>query len=656
MEHPTGAGDRPVGESSGMSASGDRTRRWRVLAGVALATLAAAALLEAVWLGLFGWAEGSGRLRGWMNRRPEKVRVDYAAASSLWPGLVDVRGLVVRGRTARGIDWEVEADSARVQLELLPLVTRTVRIRGAEVTGIAVRTRRPAEEGAAPSPHAPRLRPMAAVGAPAAGAGGGPRPAARAARPRWTLEFRHLRLADVRELAIDESALAGELRGEVGFVVSTASGEAEILESHVELAGVTVAHRGEAVAHQLTGRLDLALSPYRYKEERGRALLPHASGRIVLGGELDGRPILGELLRRAPWLEIDAGVAPLDADLRLRRGQLLAGSRLRADLGTQRVRALDFEIEGVCALEVRVGGDGRPAEEARWQVGFGDYAFWRRGVSRPLLVGRGLTVAGVVADGALAALADRAELRLELGESRLPDLSFLSEWLPPAARIERLEGSATVSGHLATTVAERRPTGAIQLDFDRVALRWAGNEFAGRLESQLAISGGDLDARWLELDGTRVLLADFTTPALHAGKAAAPARGWWLHLLLPEGGVALGPPLSFQGRFETRLKDTAPLVALFETRRDLPRWAERLLVEENVRANGSLRAGAGDLRLDDLETEMLGGHLSMRLRFAGDTRRGKLLLAWRRLAIGAGFDGAKREIKIDDARKWYADE
>jgi hypothetical protein len=627
---------------------GGRSRAWIAAARVALWTLGGVALLELAWLGLFGWAEGSGRLRGWMNRRPEKVTVDYGAATSVWPGLVELRDLVVRGRTARGIDWQVEAAAARVQLDLLPLASRTLRIRGAELGGVAVRTRRPPAEGESPSPHAPELRPLR----PPAGVAVRPSGRAPRSRPRWTIELRRLRVGDVRELLVDETAVTGGLRGEVGFVLRTAAAEARVLDSYLELDDVAVARRGEPLASGLAGRVDLALSPYRYKEERGRALVPHASGRIRLRGGLDARPLVAELLRRAPWLEIETGAAPLDADLRLRDGHLLAGSRLRAELGAQRVRALDFEIAGDAVLEVAVGGEGRPPAAARWQVGFSDYRLHRHGIDEPLLVGRGLTVSGTAADGAVDGLAERAELALELGESRLPDLGFLAEWLPPAARIERLAGAATVGGRLSTTIAERRPLGAIEVDFERVGLRWAGTDFAGRLETRLEVSGGDLDARWLELDGSRLLLADFTAP----GAASAPTRGWWLHLQLPEGGVALGPPFGFQGRFETRLRDTAPLVALFETRRELPRWAERLLVEENVRAHGSLRAGPGQLELDELETEMFGGRLSMRLRFAGEARRGKLLLAWRKLAIGAGFEGARRQIKIDDAREWFAEE
>jgi len=60
-------------------------------------------------------------------------------------------------------------------------------------------------------------------------------PAARA-HSRWTFEFNRLRVTDVRSIVLDDSELSGNLRGELGFAVRSASGEAEIFASRVEIA------------------------------------------------------------------------------------------------------------------------------------------------------------------------------------------------------------------------------------------------------------------------------------------------------------------------------------------------------------------------------------------------------------------------------------
>jgi hypothetical protein len=490
----------------------------RPLLRVGLWTLVGLALFELAWLGFFQWIESSGQLRGWANRRPDKVRLDFDAASSIWPGLVELNGLVVRGRTARGVDWQVTADRVEAQLALLPLTTRRLVVRGARIAGVEVRSLRPAAEGEADLRRAAAraMRPMEAPpldAAPSATPSRGVGLPIGRAHSRWAFEFHRLRVTDMRSITIDDSELTGNLRGELGFAVRSARGEAEIFASRVEIADLLLRQGGAELARKLGGTVEIALSPYRYREERGRALLPHTSGHLQLRGLLDDRPLLAELLRRAPWLAVDPGIQPFVADLRLARGRLLAGSRLDAERRGRKVRALDFTIDGDSALSLVVDRvDG--VERARWQLLYEAFTVHREGITAPLLAGSGLAVAGVAQPPDLADLAERSELRLELGSARLPDIAFLAEWLPPGARLESLGGSAEVKGSLAARVDDLRPSGEIEARFDQLAMRWAGIDLTGRLEAKLVVAGGDLAARRLELGGTRLLLADFAAPGL----------------------------------------------------------------------------------------------------------------------------------------------
>ncbi len=617
---------------------------WRSLVRIAVAALIGAALFEGAWLLFFDWAGSSGRLAGWLNRRPEKVAVAYRSIHSRWPGLIEIEGLDLRGRTTR-LDWEVTADRARAQIEILPLLARRLRVRGAELTGVEVRRAKRLAPGEAPAEHTPHLRPLPEAPPRAAG-GTASRTGPAAAGGSWTFEFRNLRVAGLREIDLDESALSGAARGELGFVVDSATGEAEIFASTLEVDNVTLTHRGREIGRGLTGKLDLALSPYRYRDERGRALVPHASGAVRLRGEIDDRPILDELLGRVDWVEIDPGVAPLDAELVFRDGRLLAGSRLTAPRSGRQIRFLDFTIEGQNGLSIEV------KESARWEIRFERFVLRRGGEPAPFLVGTGLALVGESRIADLAHIASEGKVGLELGDAHLPDLGFLMTWLPPAARIEKIGGGATVKGSFAAGIGDGVPTGSIDVASDDAALRWNGIDFSGKLETKLVVSGGDVRARRLELDGTRLMLKDFAAPQLAAPERAAPVA-WWMQLDLVKGRVALGPPLTAGGSFALRMRDTAPILALFETRRDLPKWAERVLEKQDVKATGSFHGAPRDLTLDDLQTELLGGKLSARLHFAGADRTGKLLLAWQRVALGVGFRGSARELRVVKAREWY---
>ena len=64
--------------------------------------------------------------------------------------------------------------------------------------------------------------------------GGVPRPERRQ-HSRWSFEFHRLRVHDVRSIVLDDSDFTGNLHGELGFAVRSASGEAEIYASEIEV-------------------------------------------------------------------------------------------------------------------------------------------------------------------------------------------------------------------------------------------------------------------------------------------------------------------------------------------------------------------------------------------------------------------------------------
>jgi hypothetical protein len=314
---------------------------------------------------------------------------------------------------------------------------------------------------------------------------------------------------------------------------------------------------------------------------------------------------------------------------------------------------LDWTVEGPAGLDLVVaapGADGRT--EARWAARFERFELGLARGGAPLLHGRGLSLGGRAPDPVLAELAERAELALELGEAELPDLARFSGWLPASSGLELAGGRAEVRGRLAVRLADRTPRGRLDARVERARLRWSGAELEGRIELEVPVVGGDLEQRRLDLAGAKLRLEEFTAPAL-AAAGEATARGWWANVHLPRARVRLAPPVEIDADFEARLRDTVPIVGLFRLKRDLPGWAERALAVENVELSGRLRGRQRELALEQLESPLYGGLLKAWARFDDQERRGKALLAWRRLAVGVGFDGEERELRVIRAREWF---
>ena len=120
-----------------------------------------------------------------------------------------------------------------------------------------------------------------------------------------------------------------------------------------------------------------------------------------------------------------------------------------------------------------------------------------------------------------------------------------------------------------------------------------------------------------------------------------------------EGRIALRKPFESTGTLRARAADSRPVVAFYELKRDLPPWAERALLIENVRLEGRYRVASGALRLDDVRLPLPNGEARAQVDLVRERRRARLLLTWRRLALGVEIDGTKRDLRLLRAREWF---
>ncbi|HVS14940.1 MAG TPA: hypothetical protein VMV46_13505, partial [Thermoanaerobaculia bacterium] len=120
------------------------------------------------------------------------------------------------------------------------------------------------------------------------------------------------------------------------------------------------------------------------------------------------------------------------------------------------------------------------------------------------------------------------------------------------------------------------------------------------------------------------------------------------------GRVVLAQPPSLGADFQARLEDTRPLVAFYQLRRDLPRWAERLLTVRGVSASGRFDWSPGRLRFDDGFLPLPHGALRADADLEGTAKRARMLFTWRRLAAGVEVVDGRRELHLLRAREWWA--
>jgi hypothetical protein len=195
-----------------------------------------------------------------ISRRPERFRITWQSAWSLWPGEVRFRGLEIRGRQPR-VHWWITAEQGTARIDLPALLRREVRIEHLAARGIRSRTER------VPSPP-------------------GPAPATASRRPPWTVRLERVELAGVRELGYGPLLLEGDGRiaGSFRLVLRR---EVELGTTSLTMPRARLRLNGGEVAREVDVRATLRLGPYSPREHRGIAGFDFLSGHLIANGEVE---------------------------------------------------------------------------------------------------------------------------------------------------------------------------------------------------------------------------------------------------------------------------------------------------------------------------------------------------------------------------------
>lgn len=644
-------------------------------------------LLELAYVLAFEWAARSGHLRQWINRRPEKIAISFASAHSFVPFRVRVSGFELQGQTPK-IRWRVGVDRAAGWISPLALFRRTLRIPSVTATGGEFWLRQededlPAlEKGASANEREQRLPALAALP---------PLPVPRppSTRPKWSFELPRIRASDFREVWIDGLRLRGEIDARGGFDLISGR-EVEVAPSRLELKALRATIGDRELGRELGGVVHARIARYPFKQERGRAALKYISGEAQLVGQLADGEILALFLRRAPWISFGSSLGALEARVVVDEGRLKPGTNVELRHPKFATEVFQFEALGDALVRFEIPPlVGAAAERSvDLTVRYEDFTVHSSGDAAPQFLGTGLSLAATTSARELGEVLDTTQVTIDLGTARIPDLAVFNSLLPASLGLTLVSGSGALSGKFDADLAANRAHGQFDAAIEGAAVRYRDLDLQGGVKVELRLPDANLETRTFDLAGTRLSLTDFRAPGVTAAGAPEAPRdgarkaepgapesamaasgpadletpaatppdaeaGWWAHFTLAEGSLKLPPEPAASGRFEVDLRDSEPIVGLFETKKNLPNWVAKLLTVQDVRAGGTFAWSRVWTTLDELETTFRGATIRGRIRFGPEVRKGAMMVEWHHLAVGLRVDAARKDWKFAGVRGWY---
>lgn len=624
----------------------------------------------------------SGELERRLNRRPERFLLRFEEARTVFPGVIQFKGLQVRNQT-RTVQWWLAIDSGSVEIDLLRLYGREFVTHRLSGQGVAFRLRRRADtparktvtrrelEPAIPGfTNPPRPAPEALY-PPGPPRRGGPQGGKR--REPWRLHFGGVELDGVREIWIEEVRFAGLARAAGSFDLH--------LRRRFELEGVRLdvargdlslgAGRGEPILAGVKGRVAGNIASYRPADYRGWKMLRFVSGRAEIDGRVPRLDWLDLYLRKTRWVELRGAAGPLDADLRMKNGRFVAGSHLESRPESLTVGFLDYQAEGSGTARWELnpqegdgqdqdGQDGKRGEAVgRIALKLDDFRLKRRGAPGAHVRGRDLRLdAGGSHPPRLAAhdLFTPQWVALEMPRAEVPDLSFYNAYLPEKVNLSLTGGSGVMSGSFRAAAPDWDGSGELRLRGRGISARFEDRRLRGDLAMHTLLRKVDFKDRRFDISGTKVDLENVRLLGAPTGETAGQA--WWARAHLDHAVIEPGAPVYFRTAIESTLSDPRPLMFLFvpERRKRVLRWVDDLLDVQGLGATAQVEVGQRSVLVDELA--VVGGKAQLlgRLRLGGEDKSGVLYASYGSLDVGLELQGTERDWKILRPKKWFAEQ
>lgn len=281
-----------------------------------------------------------------INKKPEKMHIQWESGSTYLPGVVTIEGFQIRGQSKK-MQWFCEMPGGTFHISLLALASKQIKIRKGRGDGFDFRSRRRLTAEEAETEIADLLPEIPGFSNP-------PDPAPEDIYPPrkkkkknpWHLKINNVDLVGPVNLWLNRMQIAGT--GSVGGSVDYLLGhEMEIPAAHLGLSDGRFLVDAEAIAEKLDIEIDAGFESFVLKETKGLGILEFIRAEVAIPSAV------------VPDLTVFGGMFPSSSGLTIESGSASLEGRLSvANNGeTEGEFTLDAAGLDMASLEKRVEGD-----------------------------------------------------------------------------------------------------------------------------------------------------------------------------------------------------------------------------------------------------------------------------------------------------------
>ncbi len=578
-----------------------------------------------------------------LSGHPEQLRVEYAHATTFWPGRVHGEGLEVRSRSG-AVEWQLHIDEADADISLLALLRHRFHVAKVGASGVTFRVRLRLRPDAVDPDRVARMPPIDGFD-PVPLRGVPPDPDARNGKP-WTVDLQGISADKVREVWIDAFRVAGVLEARGGFTVG--AGLLTLAPSVAAIQSVDVTTGEDPITLGVMGGINAQMDTVDLNVVQGAAVLRFLTTQSALQGRVGGVAFLEHLVR-SDALTLSGGEGTFRGTANVVRGLVKTGTTAHIALEPATVVIAEHAIAGQVHLDF-AAGDGQSANDASTSsLELSELSLTESGHKAAAVTCKTLSTSANVQQIDLAEPESSTRdfaYSWETPRVDVLDLHVVDATLPKDSpfHIEHGTAQTTIRGHGSLSGASAQ----VVVDSAASMQIW-GARVDSVIKGRVPLEGRFV-AGTLDLTGTELALAD---PGV---------AGWWAQVKLGRAAVHFRPA-SVALSIATTARDGAPFLAFSRASQASSPVADvamavipRPLTEAmtaNLRGAVHLTAWKGALDMKDLDVSGAASRLRGALKKRGDKVDGGLLVEAGPTAVGISFSEGKVSPVVVGATRWF---
>jgi len=243
-----------------------------------------------------------------ISRRPEKMLVEWESGWTIVPGFIHVEGLRIRGQS-KGKQWQCRLSEGDIRFSLLPLASKTFRVRRARGGDFEFRLRSRLTEETGDLPGSQFFPEIEGLSNPPDPAPEDIYPPKDKTKKGWHIDLSDIRFRGAIELWFGRLQIGGTglVGGDVDYQIR---GNLHLPQTIFDLDDGTLTFDGRTMVQDLHISADLAVTPFKPREVKGTAIFDNLLGSWQLeNGTIPDLEIVNRLLPTSSALQLRSGTA-----------------------------------------------------------------------------------------------------------------------------------------------------------------------------------------------------------------------------------------------------------------------------------------------------------------------------------------------------------